>query len=275
MNNKLESLQLSITNAHDYEYLSEEKKKEIEEKSKKMDAIINKHLYQNASEDLAKADWKYKDLSKLSEEEKDKVYSEIHDEWNDYQEYLRSLRFNTNWSVDEYRFLRKYILHDAELDQTSIFMAFKIEEEFFKKYGDYGIEKEGGKKGDKEPFMVTIDEITTIYSLISEMKVKGGIRDKKSLFFASILSKIGSMNKVFNEYIEKSKIMSRDIQKIASNMEDVLSSEQLEEMESEKKTLEGNLDTGDEPKKATTKKKPVKKTAAKKSSTKKEEVKGE
>jgi hypothetical protein len=64
--------------------------------------------------------------------------------------------------------------------------------------------------GEILPFAVTATEVTYIYHLIQNHKVKG--LGKDSLLFSQILLTIGAISKIFNYYDATGKNMSNDIQ---------------------------------------------------------------
>lgn len=220
----------NVTNAHELTYLSEDKKKLIEEKAEAIDAMLDEHLE--------------KDLANLSEEEKDAVYAEIKNTWDEYQELLRTTEYDTNWTVEEYRFIRRKIHNDVVYTQDNIFLGHKADQEIFLKYGEYGLTEEDGeskkgknpKKASYKPYMVTIDQVTTIFTLISDQSVKG-LKNKDSLYFASILSKFGSMSQVFNGYMQHAQGLSTKVQQIASKM-DEMTEEQMEKLEKEQEEVD-------------------------------------
>lgn len=202
----------NVTNANELTYIDEESVKAMEDKHEKISKMLEGYL------EL--------DLKNQTDEKKDEIYNTIKGEWDEYQELLRGTLYNTNLSVEEYRYLRTYILNKVTYGQENIFLGHKVNQEIFIPYGDRGKTNE---KGETQPFMLTIDQMTTVSTLMSDMTVVG-LNGKGPMNFASILSKFGSMSQTFSKYLEKSKELSAIVTQVASAM-DELSSEKLAELE--------------------------------------------
>jgi hypothetical protein len=67
-------------------------------------------------------------------------------------------------------------------------------------------------------FPVDATEITYVYHLISQYKVKG--LTKEAYMFSQVLKRIGSISKVFNYYDTSGKNLSTDIQNWVTSFEE-------------------------------------------------------
>jgi hypothetical protein len=85
-------------------------------------------------------------------------------------------------------------------------------------------------------FPVNATEITYIYHLISEYKVKG--LTNAAYYFAQVLKRIGAISKVFNYYDATAKNLSTEIQDWVVSFEDGVSAP-TKEIESE--VVEANV----------------------------------
>src|SRR6185369_7218717 len=70
------------------------------------------------------------DTSAMSETEKDVIYKQSTDLWNQYVEYLKDIDYNVEISGEEYHYVRDLILKDLHYNETDIFVAFKFKENF-------------------------------------------------------------------------------------------------------------------------------------------------
>ena len=108
------------------------------------------------------------------------------------------------------------ILKTLEYDVNSVFFAIELTELL------------GGVKGakysnddDLVAFPVNATEITYIYHLISEYKIKG--LTNNAYYFAQVLRRIGTISKVFNYYDATAKNLSTTIQDWVVSFEDGVS----------------------------------------------------
>lgn len=173
--------------------------------------------YRNISEDFeTNLDSKYQavlDFTKnnngkgKTDLEKDNLYRDAQKIWAEYTECLKSTKYNFNLNRVQWKFLSDLIQGKLEYDINTIFLAIELTEVL-------GTMKEDSKvfsnDTDSVEFLVNATEITYIYHLISEHKVKGLSKD--SYTFSEILKRIGAVSKVFNYYDTIGKNLAADIQ---------------------------------------------------------------
>jgi uncharacterized protein YjaG (DUF416 family) len=149
-------------------------------------------------------------------EEKDELYKNSQILWQELAVVLRDAKYNFHLNRKQYRFLTDLILKTLEYDVNSVFFAIELTELL------------GGMKGakysnddDLVAFPVNATEITYIYHLISEHKVKG--LTNNAYYFAQVLRRIGTISKVFNYYDATAKNLSTTIQDWVVSFEDGVS----------------------------------------------------
>ena len=91
-----------------------------------------------------------------------------------------------------------------EYDVNTIFLAIELTEILGTMRSD-----KFSNDTDSIPFLVDATEITYIYHLIAEHKVKGLTKDTYT--FSEILKRIGAVSKVFNYYDTIGKNVSTDV----------------------------------------------------------------
>lgn len=139
--------------------------------------------------------------------EKDNLYKDAQQLWADYTNALKSTKYNFNLNRTQFKFITDLIQSKLEYDVNTIFIAIELTEVL-------GTMREDSKvfnnDTDSIAFLVNATEITYIYHLIAEYKVKGLTKD--SYTFADILKRIGAVSKVFNYYDTIGKNLAADIQ---------------------------------------------------------------
>ena len=158
----------------------------------------------------------------LVEEVKDALYGNAQYLYNEYKKTLRDVRFNFYLNRPQYNLLTDLILKKLEYDVNTVFIAIELTELL------------GGMEGTKfqndteiKLFEVTATELTYIYHLIQNHKVKG--LTKEAYVFSKLLVRIGEISKVINYYDATAKRLPEDIQQWALRMDasDVVSGESL------------------------------------------------
>lgn len=148
----------------------------------------------------------------LSEIEKDGIYAQAQELYKEYKNTLREIKFNFHLNRPEYTFLTDLILKKLEYDVNTVFIAIELSE-FLK-----GI---NGTKYTNDTdivcFEVTATELTYIYHLIQNYKVKG--LTKESYTFSKLLVRIGNVSKVINYYDAIAKKLPDEIQQWALKMD--------------------------------------------------------
>ena len=147
-----------------------------------------------------------------SEEQKDLDYANAQSIWKGYQQDLRTVKFNFYLDRAQYNLLTDILLKKLEYDVNTVFIAIELTELL------------GGMSGtkfvdDKEvkSFRVDATEITYIYHLIQNYKVKGLSKD--SYTFAKILRRIGEISKIVSYYDANAKSLTEEISKWALNLD--------------------------------------------------------
>lgn len=139
--------------------------------------------------------------------EKDNLYKDAQKLWADYTNALKSTRYNFNLNRIQWKYLTDLIQGKLEYDINTVFIAIELTEVL-------GTMREDSKvfNNDTESFafLVNATEITYIYHLIAEHKVKGLTKDTYT--FSEILKRIGAVSKVFNYYDTIGKNLAADIQ---------------------------------------------------------------
>ena len=173
--------------------------------------------YRNIGEDFEnKLDTKYQavlDFTKNNDGkdktdlEKDNLYKDAQQLWADYTNALKSTKYNFNLNRAQWKYLSDLIQGKLEYDINTVFIAIELTEVL-------GTMREDSKifnnDTDSFAFLVNATEITYIYHLIAEHKVKGLTKDTYT--FSEILKRIGAVSKVFNYYDTIGKNLAADIQ---------------------------------------------------------------
>lgn len=157
-----------------------------------------------------------------SEEEKDELYKNAQELWKSYAISLKETKYNFLLNRKQWRFLTDLILIKLEYDINTVFLAIELTSLL-------GSMKNINFKDDNEliNFSVNATEITYIYHLISNHKVKGLSKDAYT--FSQVLIRIGDISKVFNYYDTAGKNLSKEIQDWVALFEDGVTREVLEE----------------------------------------------
>lgn len=136
--------------------------------------------------------------------EQDPLYGESQKLWQDFITTLESTKYNFYLNKDQWKFLTDLIYSKLEYDVNTVFFALELNQLLT----DIKSSKYTGN--EIQPFPVTATEVTYIYHLIQNHKVKG--LGKESLLFSQILLTIGAISKIFNYYDTTGKNMSNNIQ---------------------------------------------------------------
>jgi len=148
-----------------------------------------------------------------SESEKDELYKQSQQLWQDLALCLRDTKYNFHLNRPQWKFLTDLVLVKLEYDVNTVFFAIELTDLL-------GSMKDVKYSNDKDliAFPVNATEITYIYHLISKHNVKGLSKD--SYTFAQILKRIGAISKVFNYYDTTIKNLSTEIQDWITSLED-------------------------------------------------------
>lgn len=148
-----------------------------------------------------------------TEAEKDELYQNAQDLWNDYATKMKSVKYNFHLNRGQWKFLTDLLLSKLEYDVNTVFFAIELVDLL-------GTLRDVKYTNDTELKHVPVNatEITYVYHLISKHKVKGLTKD--SFLFSEILIKIGEISKLFNYYDAVGKNLSTDIQNWVTSFED-------------------------------------------------------
>jgi len=160
--------------------------------------------------------------------EKDNLYKDAQQLWGDYTNALKSTKYNFNLNRTQWKYLSDLIQGKLEYDINTVFIAIELTEVL-------GTMREDSKvfnnDNDSFAFLVNATEITYIYHLIAEHKVKGLTKDTYT--FSEILKRIGAVSKVFNYYDTIGKNLAADIQDWVACFDDNVAIEQPKSTQTE------------------------------------------
>lgn len=147
-----------------------------------------------------------------TEEQKDTDYAHIQSIWKEYQTKLRGVRFNFYLDRSQYNVLTDILLKKLEYDVNTVFIAIELTEMLGAMSGSKYLD-------DKEikSFSVDATEITYIYHLIQNYKVKG--LTKEAYTFSKILRRIGEISKIVSYYDANAKRLTDEISRWALSLD--------------------------------------------------------
>jgi len=145
--------------------------------------------------------------------ERDSDYDYVQNMWKTYQHNLREAKFNFYLDRSQYNLLTDLLLKKLEYDVNTLFIALELSELLGSMSGSkYNTDLE------LKTFGVTPTEITYIYHLIQNYKVKG--LTKESITFSKILIRIGDISKIVSYYDASVKRLTEEIQTWAISLEE-------------------------------------------------------
>jgi hypothetical protein len=149
----------------------------------------------------------------LSDKEQDELYGNSQELWKNYTNTLRDTKYSFHLNRSQWKFLTELVLSKLEYDVNSVFFAIELTDLL-------GSMRDAKYTNDTElvSFPVDATEITYVYHLISQYKVKGLTKD--AYMFSQVLRRIGSISKVFNYYDTYGKNLSTDIQNWVTSFEE-------------------------------------------------------
>lgn len=151
-----------------------------------------------------------------SDADKDKAYGDAQVIWNDFKATLDESKFNFYLDREQFDYLMNLLRNKFEYDVNAVFFVLEIANLL----GD--IETQG-KKGFKEdkyiPFKLTATDVTYLYHILSQYKVKG--LNRGTVVFASVIRRIGEISKLFDYYNNITKELSKDIVDWVAGFDDV------------------------------------------------------
>ena len=146
------------------------------------------------------------DAKGKTDDEKDALYRDAQVLWKEYADAMKSAKYNFHLNRPQWKFLTDLLLSKLEYDVNTVFFAIELVEMLgsMRETGKYTNDK------DLNEFQVNATEITYIYHLISNHKIKGLTKD--AFLFSEVLVKIGNISKLFNYYDAVGKNLSTEIQ---------------------------------------------------------------
>ena len=170
--------------------------------------VVSKELQetlQQKIDDIGKFIEDNKDAKDLPEKEKNSMYGQSKELWSDFSNFLRDVEYTMSLTGAEFHYLRDLIMKDMHYTETTLFVALRVEENWL------GLIKPTDVKRDTEDyqFKIKIDEATLIHHLIKDHSVKG--LNNKAYMFASILTEIGNISRIFNYWDGQTKALSEKI----------------------------------------------------------------
>jgi len=161
-----------------------------------------------------------------SEEEKDEIYKNSQTIWYELADILRETKYNFHLNRPQHQYLRGLIEKVLEFDVNTVFFAIEL-----KDLMDNMRQVKFINDNDLVAIPVNTTEITYIYHLISQHKVKG--LTKSAYLFAEILIRIGDISKIFNYYDTTAKNLSTEIKDWVASFEDGVEREKVETIEAQ------------------------------------------
>jgi len=149
-----------------------------------------------------------------SESEKDALYGQAKQLWENYAEVLRDIHFTFYLNRKQYQFLTDLLIDKMEYDVNTVFLAIELTDMLGEWRGT------GTAKDDTtvQGYIADATEITYIYHLTSKHKVKG--LSNSSYRFAEVLKRIGAISKIIAYYDTHAKNFSKEIQNWVATFED-------------------------------------------------------
>lgn len=148
-----------------------------------------------------------------SDEEKDELYGKSQVIWKELANVLRDTKYNFHLNRKQFQFLRDLIKNTLEYDVNTVFFAIELTDLMSNMDKVSFVNDE-----DLVAIPTNATEITYVYHLISQHKVKG--LTKSAYYFAQILRRIGDISKLFNFYDTSVKNLSTEITDWAASFED-------------------------------------------------------
>ncbi len=163
-----------------------------------------KLLITNKKEELLSLIENNKDLvalQNLSENEKDKLFSQSEKMLTDYIDILRKLKFNFPINKDEHKCMEQVISDKLEYDVNDLFLALRLKFDFLNKIG--GLKY---KNDELRVLALNVDTVAILFHLLQKHKVKG--LSHQSMVFAMLIRKLGEIKKESYNFEEEYKSLA-------------------------------------------------------------------
>lgn len=158
-----------------------------------------------------------------SEEEKDKLYAQAQELWNELSGTsgrLNFVEFNIVLNKEQYRYLTTLLRDKIEYDVNTIFFVLPLS-----KFLKEEMVEQGKYENDNEikGFAISATDMTYMYHILSQHKVKG--LKNSTFLFADVIRRIGDISKIINYYENASKDLATEIQDWVACFEEGVSKE--------------------------------------------------
>ena len=150
----------------------------------------------------------------LQDTEKDLLYAESQQLWNEYAKHLRRVKYTFYINRKQWQYLTDLLRDKLEYDVNTIFFAIELTNML----GSWAIEGTNKDDVSLKGYESDATETTYMYHLISKHKVKG--LSNSTYVFSQILLRIGEISKIINYYDNHAKQLSTDIQNWVASFED-------------------------------------------------------
>lgn len=138
------------------------------------------------------------ELKQLSNEPgggRDKIYKIANFLYNKFTQDLNELEVHITFTYDEYDFIYKTIMNKLEYNSDEVFQLIRLRNEALNKYNEM---YKQASSSDSIKTVMKVSQVVLLYHLLNKYKVKNV--NKQFDLFASIMTKIGESNQVFNSY---------------------------------------------------------------------------
>jgi len=147
--------------------------------------------------------------------ENDESYATAQGLWKDYTTVLEKVKYSLLLNRKQYNLLTDIILTKIEYGVDNIFYAIELTEALNKMRETSKFNNDVDVVG----FEVNATELTYVYHLLSQFKVKG--LTNNAYIFSQILLRIGDVSKVFNYFDIENKSLSQEVQEWTKTLVDL------------------------------------------------------
>ncbi len=172
------------------------------------------------------------DAKGKSDSIKNTTYGDAQKIWGNFRNSLDTTKFNFFLDKEQFEYLMNLLKNKFEYDVNAVFYILELT-------SILGEIESDGKKGFKENkyigFKLTATDITYMYHILAQYKVKG--LNRGTVLFANIIRRIGEISKLFDYYNNITKELSTEIVDwVAQFDENVSIAEAKTEIEGTKKS---------------------------------------
>jgi len=147
-----------------------------------------------------------------SDIEKDALYADAKELWQNYVNIFRNTKFNFYLDEKQFNYFTEILRDKIEYDVNTIFFAIELTDTLGK-WAIHNSESENSIKSYES------DAVSSnyLYHLISTVKIKG--LTEEAYLFSQVLRKIYEVTRIVNFYDNLAKSLSKDIQNWVSSFE--------------------------------------------------------